>query len=271
MEFEKKRRSNSGAIGAAYDHNSGTYGHQPPVFQLKAESTIQAKSPCDRTLDPPKNVKETDDVLDEMEERQKLVDAYSRQTIYELITLKSNDNKGSLDPVTQFIHTLYSPADEFDKGVETIENLPHLMESLDKAFKQGDADSSYHAAEELYEAYNNLPSKPGLPLPSKDDGIKDMYDKIKQIHELYKAAVVSGEIGNGVCDDQEQIATGIGRVEYYSWMKDEVKFISTKKHMMVGRYSDLPSDQWWQDEENNQWYIKANYLPHYEAIIESKK
>ena len=264
VEFLKNKTDQYQSNADSVSEN-GTATLAPPVIQFSSNEFNSAKSPCNRRIDEYEDAEDVKKGEDEVVKRRKLKDAYTSQTILELITLKSSDNKGSLDPYTQLIHTIYSPRDEVDKGIDLFQDLPSIKNSIDNAMTSGSSEDIQHAAEKLWEGYNNIPSKPGLPsLPSKGDNVKEIYDKLKQLHDMFEAIVVSGEIGEGVCDEDEQVRSGIGLVTRYSALTGELDFVNSKGVSTEGNYYDAPSAEWFQDE-HDKWYIKSSYLPTLEA------
>ena len=273
MKDDYLKRSTTQDTGNANTiDEGGTATLSPPVLQFQTNDSNSTRSPCDRRVDTGEGMDDHRDRERELNKRHKLKEAYTQQTILELITLKSDDHKGSLDPYTQFIHTLYSPGDELEKGIETIEDVPGIKRSIDNAFKSGDPETLWDAAGKVWDGFSNLPSRPGMPsLPKKGDGIKEIYDKLKTFYDLYEAMVVKGEIGEDVCDVEEQIRSKVGKVIEKSWILNKVVFMSSKNGTLIGRYSDIPSDQWFEDIETGTWYIKSGFLPTYEAMIEARE
>ena len=271
MKTAEKEKTNDRPHGNAYQIAlyEQSASEQPPEFKVTAEATT--KDPCDRRIVIPDGTSNPGDEIDEIVLRDKLAESYSRQTIAELITLNSNDNKGSNDPYTQYVHAFYSPADEFDDAIKTIHNLPDIMNSLDDALSTGAPDRIEVAAEKLWEASKDLPGTPITGLPKSK---KDVF-KIKKILEmLYREyeVFVKEQIFEGGCDPENQKQNKAGHIVDYNWFLNSLRFISSKGEGMVSAYySDLPSDQWWQDEDTGDWYVKASYLPTLEAKVESRK
>jgi hypothetical protein len=272
MKTGEDKQTNVASVSSANNTSKGNQiaSQNPPPYSV-SNGEASSKGVCDRRVDIHDGIDSHWEDMKELEKREILKESYTQQTITELITLRSDDNKGSNDPYTQFVHAFYSPADEFDKGINTLENLPTIMNSLDEALKTGAPDKIENAANVLWDASKEIPSTPITGIPKSRKDVFKLKKIISMLFRQYEAWVVE-QLFEGGCKREDQIESQIGRIMDYSFLFDTLRFQpSNGSGVMTARYSDLPSEHWWQDEDSGYWYVEPSYLPNLEAKVKSRK
>lgn len=247
---------------------SGGASMTAPAFQLMASPIQMAENPCTDRIPADFTEEDSRELGKRRSEHASLERKYTRQTMWEMLTTTRDSEKGEYDPVTQFLKSIYSPADEGEKIGDLYDQFPALESACKRAFVEQTDDAYLACAEQMMDASENIPDTSPLPKLPKKLTPWEIVKTLKDWGNILKNYEVDPDTAQeGVCTPEKQAESGIGKVLYWSIVWDQVDFIGTDGSKKTAKYFDV--SEW--IKVDGQDFIAFSDLSHVEARIASRK